>query len=150
MNRYQCNNLKKSNVIFDNTRLFNLACLLFFSCYTLTPLYNLASIQGQDNDRLPEQSRRLRNIRMLLWDLVISKLTHEENSTTCPVNVHFLLKKRRAVLNSGIVPEIFQQSSKGVRKDLPLPFILFIDVPPHIPRAGHYSQYSGLSPPVHR
>ncbi len=149
MNSCDGDTLKYANVIFNNSRFLGLVCLFFFSCYTLTPLYHQGSRHSRDSNRLSDQNHQWRNIRMLLWDFVIAKLTHEEKGTTSPISVHVLLKKRRAVVNSGSVPEISLQSSENVIvKDQSVPSGSLFNASYHVSASGFYSRYSGLSPPV--
>jgi len=139
--------LNHADLIVRHSALLALACLFFFSCYTLTPLYQPGSGQAGANDQLADKDHQRQTVRMLLWDLVAAKLAQEDTSSALPVTVHVLLKKRRAVLNSGTVPDISLQPSAPLAEDQGGNLPAFSDIRCSISSLGYYARYSGLSPP---
>lgn len=129
---------------------FTVLFLVYFLLYVVSPLCYA-------NDRLSEEGlithstkHNTKNIRVI-WELILSGLFQKENPEDRGPDVHFLIKKARAVLSSSNILKTAQQESESSYLSN---FSFSGEVFPPLshsvniaPQKGFYRSFSGLSPP---
>lgn len=130
--------------------IFIFLFLVYFLLYVVSPLCYAEDGLSEDSTITHAAKHDTKKIRVI-WELILSKLSHKENAEDSRSGVHFFAKKARAVLSSNNIVKASQSES---------------EVPPlndHFPRMesvtfftgfadadsqqGFYSSFSGLSPP---
>ncbi|BCB95431.1 hypothetical protein JZK55_03530 [Dissulfurispira thermophila] len=123
--------------------------LVYFFLYVVSPLCYA-------EDRLDEGSQishaakcNIKNIR-IIWELVLSRLTQNENADDSNSGVKFFIKKARAVLSLNNIVKLLQESAVPpidncfLRTESVAFFAELADVSY---QQGFYLSFSGLSPP---
>ncbi len=130
--------------------IFKFLFLVYFLFYVVSPLCYAKERLNEGDVIAHTTKHETKNIRVI-WELILSKLFQQDNTEDNPSNVHFFIKKARAVLGSNNITKIAQSESaiSSLNEFSPpeeslIPLFQPIDLKP---QDGIYSVSSGRSPP---
>ncbi|MBI4687823.1 MAG: hypothetical protein HY756_08610 [Nitrospirae bacterium] len=124
--------------------------LVYFLFYVVSPVCCAGSQLTEDFAITSETSRNVNNVH-IVWELIFLKLTKDKDAKD-PLNVHFLIKKKRAVLRTNNLLKIAQQELSVSTASADVVFLELTASLSNTIRPYHKDEpiilFSGLSPPV--
>lgn len=130
--------------------IFTFLFLIYFLLYVVSPLCYAEERLSEGGLITHATKHNTKNIRVI-WELILSGLFQKENPEDRGPDVHFLIKKARAVLSSSNILKTAQQESESsylsnfnFSGEVSPPLIHSVNI---APQKGFYRSFSGLSPP---
>jgi hypothetical protein len=135
---------------FRKLKLLIFLLLTHFIFYAVSPICyteDKLSEGGEIANKTENGNKKV----VFLWDLIVSKLLYNKNSSENLPNIQILIKKARAILQTNTISKITQEYSASVEKIFVSPVtqfqILLIQTP--CPTYKDFVPlFSGLSPPT--
>jgi hypothetical protein len=135
---------------FRKLKLLIFLLLTHFIFYAVSPICyteDKLSEGGEIANKTENGNKKV----VFLWDLIVSKLLYNKNSSENLPNIQILIKKARAILQTNTISKITQEYSASVEKIFVSPVtqfqILLIQTSCPIYK-DFVPLFSGLSPPT--